>query len=306
MDIKVKMVRFDKITCLVHQFPANAPKVTHGYPLLIGSCAQGMTGKPANIVPRFFEFFSISHMYKGKGFYWTPEEGRRSIEPGDLVVTTPGTVHSYGGDNDIYVEDAICFHGPLTEHMLKGGLIRNGIFKLGHERRLQPIIEKAMIPSPSAQISALIDLQGFFSFLAEKNKTKHEHKSPRDTVSALIYRVKTNPSPWWTVEEMAANCNLSLGHFRKIFLEIAGMSPKHYVEEAKVKKAMELLLSSNATVAEIGTILSYSDPFHFSRRFKKLAGVSPDNYRSGSKHQNNKIAHIPAVYRHFTVFLTPA
>jgi len=288
MDINVKMVRLNEVSCLVHRFPTAAPTATHGYPLLIGSCGRGLENGPSGIVPRFFEFFSISHMYKGKGFYWTKEDGRRRIEPGDLVVTTPGTVHSYGGDHDRYFEDTICFHGPLAEHLVKAGLIRNGVFKLSTERLLPPIIENAMSSHPAAQVSALIELQELFSLLAAKDCVRTEHDDPRHHVSALLYQIKTHPTPWWTVEEMAASCSLSLGYFRKLFSELAGMSPKHYVESVKMQRAMELLLGSDATVAEIGAILSYSDPFHFSRRFKTYVGVPPESYRSGSGRRNGK------------------
>ena len=57
------------------------------------------------------------------------------------------------------------------------------------------------------------------------------------------------------------------------------MSPKSYMERLKMQRAIEMLVGGREPVAEIGRKLSYSDPFHFSRRFKMVTGMSPADYR---------------------------
>lgn len=57
------------------------------------------------------------------------------------------------------------------------------------------------------------------------------------------------------------------------------MRPKRYLEEFKLRQAAELLVSGSLPVAEIAARLGYRDPYHFSRRFKHFAGVSPERYR---------------------------
>ena len=49
--------------------------------------------------------------------------------------------------------------------------------------------------------------------------------------------------------------------------------------EARVRRAMDLLLYSDFTVAEIAELCGYADQNYFSRIFKKYASMSPSEYR---------------------------
>ena len=84
------------------------------------------------------------------------------------------------------------------------------------------------------------------------------------------------------VAELAELCNLSQDQFRRNFLHHTGMLPKSYLEELKLRQSAELLFSTRGTVAEIAARCGYVDPYHFSRRFKRLFGVSPERYRRDS------------------------
>ena len=101
-----------------------------------------------------------------------------------------------------------------------------------------------------------------------------------DAVEQVIAEIKKHPETWWTVEELARQCNWSVSQFRRNFMRHTGMLPKEYIEESKLRHSAELLLSSSLTVREIALRFGYRDPFHFSRRFKHRFGVSPESYRS--------------------------
>ncbi len=59
-----------------------------------------------------------------------------------------------------------------------------------------------------------------------------------------------------------------------------GMPLKDYLTRLYLKKACELLLYTDKTVAEVATALGHGDPHYFHRAFKKLAGKTPDDYRT--------------------------
>ena len=56
-------------------------------------------------------------------------------------------------------------------------------------------------------------------------------------------------------------------------------SPYQELLRAKISRAAELLLSTDLTVREVGVRVGCADPYEFSRRFKRLMGVSPRLYR---------------------------
>lgn len=59
-----------------------------------------------------------------------------------------------------------------------------------------------------------------------------------------------------------------------------GLSPKDYLDHYKIRLAQEQLVATTCTLAEIAGNLGYLDPFHLSRRFKALTGLSPREYRT--------------------------
>ncbi len=66
-------------------------------------------------------------MIKGEGWYWSPGNDIQYFSAGDGVISTPGFVQSYGGYGSVFVEDFICFDGPVADFMFDSGVISNGI-----------------------------------------------------------------------------------------------------------------------------------------------------------------------------------
>lgn len=79
--------------------------------------------------------------------------------------------------------------------------------------------------------------------------------------------------------ELAALVHLSPSRFRTVFREAFRMSPDSYIRNQRLCRARELLLSTNASIAEVATRSGYADPFHFSRAFRNRFGTSPTLYR---------------------------
>lgn len=52
-----------------------------------------------------------------------------------------------------------------------------------------------------------------------------------------------------------------------------------YFIQIKIQQACQLLDYSNLRINEISSRIGYEDPYYFSRIFKKVTGVSPDNYK---------------------------
>jgi len=53
----------------------------------------------------------------------------------------------------------------------------------------------------------------------------------------------------------------------------------------KIQHACSQLDNSDIAIKDIASGLGYSDPYYFSRLFKKLVGISPKQYRD-SRHSS--------------------
>lgn len=79
--------------------------------------------------------------------------------------------------------------------------------------------------------------------------------------------------------ELAELVGLSQSRFLAVFRELTGGSPTRFLEYKRYLDACEQLLTTDRSISEIARELRYADAFHFSRRFKQNAGMSPREFR---------------------------
>lgn len=265
----------------IHSAPKGIQRVHKDYGLwIIGGGGNNTTvDSYYRCQKRYFEFYSISHMHRGGGLLWLPPGREIEVKPGQCIIICPGTINRYGGyGGKVYDEDSLRFSGPVADTMRKAGIIRDGVFDLGEARSLLPLIKMASDPAVDAQIEANIALQKFLFDIYSENRQQNIHGTEL-VIDKLIATIKEQINRWWTVAEMADFCNLSDDQFRRVFQKRTGMLPKLYIDRLKIQKATELLMSNRFKVTEIAERLGYVDQYHFSRRFKKLTGLSPRRYR---------------------------
>jgi AraC-like DNA-binding protein len=96
---------------------------------------------------------------------------------------------------------------------------------------------------------------------------------------ALKKMLRENVENGMRVSEMAAMAGLSRSHFARLFKEREGMSPREYLEDLRLKKALTLLYSRRLSVKEIAYSCGIADVNYFCRLFRKHTGMSPGEYR---------------------------
>lgn len=77
---------------------------------------------------------------------------------------------------------------------------------------------------------------------------------------------------------LASLCNVTERHFISLFKASYLETPKQYIIEQKIKKAIELISLNVYTLSEISNMCGFVDNCHFSKYFKKSVGVSPSEY----------------------------
>lgn len=78
---------------------------------------------------------------------------------------------------------------------------------------------------------------------------------------------------------------ISESYLSRAFKKNIGMGIPDYLNDLRIQKARELLLSPQMKVADIAFSLGYQDEKYFSRVFHKLEGISPQQYRQKNSHQ---------------------
>ncbi|MBE6378582.1 MAG: helix-turn-helix transcriptional regulator [Lentisphaerae bacterium] len=263
-------------TSRLHRLIAGMPDDAREYGLWL---INGTAGSKSPAVPeakaleRRFEFYSLSHMYSGKG--WIKTGSRvQEISPGDSVLICPGDWHWYGAvEGNFYIEDAVRFCGRIPDFMRKKGLLRSGIYPMGSVRKLVPLIELSRSPAPDSQLKSAIGLQQILMEMINSEQVA-------EPVESLLETIHNAPdNHWWSVGELAELRGVSIDRLRREFRKHTGVLPKHYLEHFKLRRAAEYLTAFSASVTETALHFGYVDRYHFSRRFKSVFGLSPEQYR---------------------------
>lgn len=81
----------------------------------------------------------------------------------------------------------------------------------------------------------------------------------------------------FSLAEMAAISRMPVEAFRKRFTVELGIPPLGYLQFQKMERA-KTLLRNGMSVKDTGVEIGMSDPYHFSKQFKHVVGMSPTAY----------------------------
>lgn len=113
----------------------------------------------------------------------------------------------------------------------------------------------------------------------------HAPQDPlKDTISnAFLEMIFDESKPLLSVREYADRFSITPNHLNKMVKNHTEKPVSQWIEESIIMRAKALLMDTNMSVAEIAEALNVMDQSYFSRKFKKIVGISPLNYRSMNK-----------------------
>lgn len=82
-----------------------------------------------------------------------------------------------------------------------------------------------------------------------------------------------------SLEAFADYLKISPSYLNHIFQQYTEKSPIQFFIQLKMEQAAKYLELTDLKIYEIARKVSYSDPYYFSRIFKRTMGISPKNYR---------------------------
>jgi YesN/AraC family two-component response regulator len=113
---------------------------------------------------------------------------------------------------------------------------------------------------------------------------QHGAATPRQLVRALVAAVHSAYADDISLQAFAAEHNVSLAYFSRLFKVEIGMTFSDYLTHVRIEKAKELLARCDLRLGDISVLVGYDDPKYFSQIFRKVAGMSPLDYQR-SRHR---------------------
>ena len=105
-------------------------------------------------------------------------------------------------------------------------------------------------------------------------------KSGSFVVNQALHYMEKNYRQKLTLPMVAESCYVSQWHMSKLLNRHAGKSFHEILNGIRIRKAKELLADPKLMIGQIAEMVGYADTAHFARTFKKLEGMSANEYRN--------------------------
>ncbi|MGY5355614.1 helix-turn-helix domain-containing protein [Wenyingzhuangia sp. IMCC45467] len=142
------------------------------------------------------------------------------------------------------------------------------------------------------RIRNLIDQRKAFEDVEEKQKeiddsvAKEQFQKPADIafLNKAIEIVEKNINvPGYTVEDLSSDLNMERTGLYKKLTKLLEESPSLFIRNLRLKKAEQLLLEGDLTIAEIADQVGFSSSSYLSKCFREVYGCSPSKYIENAK-----------------------
>ncbi len=98
-------------------------------------------------------------------------------------------------------------------------------------------------------------------------------------MTAVIRYIQENYITPITLEDLAKVASVSKSTLILAFKQTLNTTPNKYINQVRLGKAKELLLTTNSNISEISEMVGFQSLHYFSRYFKNHEQVSPVEYR---------------------------
>ena len=216
------------------------------------------------------------------------------VKAGDFILIPANTPHFYAASNEAaWTIYWLHFKGRASDAMVQSIIQKFLGYKgfVAYNAKRDTLFEELYINLERgySNENILYVNMCLWHFIASFHfDNKYENINPKsnsDTVSKAINYMQTKIGTTVTLRSIAAHVNLSHSHFLAVFHKKTGFAPIEYFNHLKIQKACQYLQFTGDGLKAIAGYLGIEDCYYFSRLFKKLMGISPNEYRKRFKKQ---------------------
>mgnify|MGYP003605047774 CR=1 FL=1 len=227
-----------------------------------------------SVIPRNYPHTTNSE--EGTSSYWE-----------FLFLDPEGILRELYPENELYRNKIIqlvnraAIFGKISEYPQLAGIISEILDEMRYKKEFY-------VEAINGLLTALI------YEIARVNQNQEEvvysgRKEGMMSISKALTFISINYKETIRIEKLAALCNLSETHFRRIFTEYMNMTPLDYVNMIRVQMACELIRKTNRPMSDIAIKCGYDTTSTFNRNFKNITGVTPYQLKKNAENYESKL-----------------
>jgi len=221
-----------------------------------------------------------------------------NITPGSFYITAPHVMHSWEADQkspmDEYgmrislhlqksSESAELFHllSMLKQYSVlvcplhfTADCYLDSMLK-EYESQSTGYIE--MLKSLSTML--LVDTVRNVAAVTESKTVQKPNAMPSNHISLIDRHFRSFQQPQCTVDNLSGDLHISKRHLSRIMQQTIGTTHTKYKNRLRIETAKKMLTEDPRQITEIAEAVGFSSASYFSRCFRSIVGMSPQEYR---------------------------
>lgn len=244
------------------------------------------------VFPHRHNFYHFVFFTKGAGSY-TIDFERFDVKIGQIYFMTPGQIHTWefegemegyvvNFDKDLFI-NLLLRPDYLTNFSFFSGLVRASVFQVGDSRFkvVEDILERMQLKTNDRDFLS-VSLLYLFQLLEDQRDVKlgveanvYNHTLLRNFLSLIEINYKTLRLP----KDYASLLYITPNHLNALCKELLGQSAGDLIRGRIVLEAKRMLVIKDLSIAEVGYELNFNDNSYFTKFFKKIEGLTPEEFR---------------------------
>ena len=238
------------------------------------------------------EHIEMHYVFAGSAVFHIDQK-RYEVQEGDLIIANRNELHA-GYSTAVPYEASLLVFDPsdisreLGEHNLRfqsiirgDATVRQMIASIFEAYGQQELGYRALCRARVTEL--LVYLCRHYAVESVPAKDTVQRRRDLERLQPALDYIEQNYADRISVTQLAQLLCLSPDRLGHLFRDGVGQAPLQYINEIRLRKAMNLLKTEEYTVTEVAQAVGFFDYNHFGRLFRRRYGCTPNQVRQGEK-----------------------
>lgn len=236
-----------------------------------------------------FKFYSIEFVSSGRGTLTMNGESF-PLRPGAIYCYGPRTKHTIETDRDNpMLKHFVDFTGSALVELLKTtDFLKGQPLFAARPFRIRSIFENLIATgnteSKNRDALCVLLLRQLILYTDDSSIDQDAAYSPAwQTYMRCRHYMERHYMDTASIHEVAEHCFVDQAYLSRLFKRFAEETPLQLLTRLKMGKAADLLSNREVLVKQVAEEVGFADPYHFSRVFKRVYGISPETFSQAAR-----------------------